>query len=155
MPFMNLLRTTQGVGSVVATPAPPPLDRLLEPGKTVKVMIDAPGGARYLSLAAMLIPTNDAFLALDTVRLPRGTEEAMHYAMAYDAGTERNDESCASIPGPAYPECGGRDGGGARAEGGEGFVYIHSGIHGVGNFAPAMRGWLNPVALVHVVRIDH
>ncbi|MCU0244940.1 MAG: spondin domain-containing protein [Bryobacter sp.] len=152
MPFRNLLTATRGVGDVQMTPAPPPLDRLLGPGKSVKLMIDAPEGTRYLSLAAMLIPTNDGFVALDTVPLPRNGE-AVYYAMAYDAGTEMNDEKCASIPGPGYPECGG-DGGGARIGNGEGFVHIHSGIHGVGSFMPAMRDWQNPVALIRITRME-
>lgn len=153
MPFVNLLRTTQGVGAVATTPPPPPLDRLLEPGKSVKVQIAAPEGARYLSLAAMMIPTNDGFVALDTVALPRPKQEFMYYAAGYDAGTERNDQSCMSIPGPNYIECGG-NGGGARVEGGEGFVHVHAGIHATGNFTPANRDWRNPVALIRVVQLD-
>jgi hypothetical protein len=80
-----------------------------------------------------------------------GTEE--HRSPAYDAGSERNDELCASIPGPDFFECGG-PGGGSQVEGGEeGFVHVHSGIHGVGDLVPAERDWRNPVARISITRI--
>jgi hypothetical protein len=105
----------------------------------------------YLSVAAMLIPTNDAFVALDRADLPRhGT--VTYTARAYDAGTERNTETCASIPGPNFTECGG-PGGGARIGGGEGYVHVHKGIVGVGQFDPASRTWMNPVAYITIRRM--
>ncbi len=105
------------------------------------------GGGTYdrLSLAAMLIPTNDAFMGLDTA-LPMGSDVKVVYAYAYDAGTEVNDERCASIPGPSFPECRGPGGGGVAGRG-EGAVVISSGILGVGDF-PRTRDWKNPVARV-------
>ena len=57
---------------------------------------------RYVSLAAMLIPTNDTFVGA-RVELPATPAVRTVYAYAYDAGTEVNDETCASIPGPNYP----------------------------------------------------
>ena len=53
----------------------------------------------------MLIPTNDAFVGLNT-ELPHDFATKEVYANVYDAGSEWNDELCASIPGPAYSECG-------------------------------------------------
>ncbi len=47
---------------------------------------------------------------------------------AYDAGTEINDEVCASIPGGL--SCGGGEG--YNPEDGEGFVHPHPGLHGEG-----------------------
>lgn len=46
----------------------------------------------YLSILAMLIPTNDAFVGLDSIEIP--TEPGTYHYMlnAYDAGTELNDE---------------------------------------------------------------
>jgi hypothetical protein len=102
-----------------------------------------------LSLAAMLIPTNDAFMALNAVALPLPGHSGNHQAVAYDAGSEVNDELCSSIPGPNFAECGG-SGGGARAGGGEGFVHVHRGMHGIGDFKPNVRDWRNPVAQVTV-----
>ena len=75
---------------------------LLGPGQSVTVIVEANRFQRYLSLAAMLIPTNDAFVAIDSVPLPRKRRSVN--ALAYDAGTEANDQNCLSMPGP---RCGG------------------------------------------------
>jgi hypothetical protein len=92
---------------------------LLLPGQTVTVTIDAHHG-QVLSFAAMLIPTNDTFVALDRVRLPHfGTSR--HVAVAYDAGTELNDQNCANIPGPICMGEGFVEG---PQAGGEGFVHV-------------------------------
>lgn len=123
---------------------------LLDPGKSVSFQIQANPWQDRLSLAAMLIPTNDAFVALNAVQLPfPGWAAQTHTARAYDAGSEVNDELCSSIPGPFFAECGG-SGGGARVGGGEGFVHVHRGMHGVGQFMPSSRDWRNPVAQVQV-----
>jgi hypothetical protein len=123
---------------------------LLDPGKSVTFRIQGNPWRDRLSLAAMLIPTNDAFVALSAVSLPAAGQGAQtHTARAYDAGSEVNDELCASIPGPFFPECGG-SGGGARVGGGEGFVHVHRGVHGVGQLKASDRDWRNPVATVQV-----
>jgi hypothetical protein len=64
-------------------------DGLLGPGEEVSFMIETGDGFKRLSLAAMLIPTNDTFVALDGIVLPNGGES--FYAQAYDAGSEEND----------------------------------------------------------------
>lgn len=125
---------------------------LTNPGATVTLTIRGRPHRDRLSIAAMLIPTNDAFVAFNAVELPF-FGSASYVARAYDSGTEINNELCASIPGPGYPECGG-DGGGAKAGNGEGFVHVHRGIHGVGSFDPANRAWQNPVAFITVRRVN-
>ena len=70
------------------------------PGNTGGVVVTGSDTFNRLSLAAMLIPTNDAFVGLSTT-LPAAGEIKVLYAYAYDAGTEVNDERCASIPGQA------------------------------------------------------
>lgn len=129
---------------------------LTNPGNTQTFTIDTRPGFDKLSIAAMLIPTNDAFIALPSFDLdgvPHGRNRSVTvFALAYDAGSERNDELCASIPGPNFAECGG-PGGGARVGGGEGFVHIHNGIHGVGNLNASLRTWLNPVASISIRRV--
>ncbi len=123
---------------------------LLDPGKSVSFRIQGNPWHDRLSLAAMLIPTNDAFMALNSVALPYPDAPMQsHTAVAYDAGSEVNDELCSSIPGPFFTECGG-SGGGARVGGGEGFVHVHRGMHGVGSFQSIARDWRNPVAEVRV-----
>jgi len=122
---------------------------LLAPGATVTMTFNAKG-AKYFSMAAMLIPTNDAFVALNGIRLP--SRSSNHVAIAYDAGSEPNDELCANIPGPV---CGGE--GASPDAGGEGYVHVHAGIHSHGDdinlLNASERDWRNPVALVKIKRI--
>ena len=119
---------------------------LLGPGQTATFMITGDKQNDRLSLAAMLLPTNDAFVAVSSMKLP--FHRAGRFAMAYDAGSEVNDELCASIPGPT---CGGAPFSEGQAEG---FVYVSSGIHGHGDLQPADYDWHNPIARVSVVRVD-
>jgi hypothetical protein len=119
---------------------------LLGPGETVTIKLPKGGGFNHISLAAMLIPTNDAFIALNGVKAPRGNKIIMYLSPAYDAGSEDNDEDCANIPGPV---CGGE---GSNAAGGEGYVHIHAGIHGIGGIAAADYDWRNPVARIVIQR---
>lgn len=142
-----LRATLQSSDQVTATEAG---SALLDPGKSVTFRIQGNPWRDRLSLAAMLIPTNDAFVALNAVPLPApGQGTQTHTARAYDAGSEVNDELCSSIPGPFFAECGG-PGGGARVGGGEGFVHVHRGVHGVGQLKASDRDWRNPVATVQV-----
>jgi hypothetical protein len=127
---------------------------LTDPGQSVTLTVDAPGAFNHLSVASMLIPTNDGFFAVNGVEGPRGNQELTLFSPAYDSGSERNDELCASIPGPLFMECNnGPGGGGAPTGGEEGFVHIHAGIHGIGNLIPARRDWRNPVARITVRRV--
>lgn len=119
---------------------------VLAPGASQTVTIEGNSGD-LLTLMAMLIPTNDAFVALDAVPLPAaGTMSTT--AVVYDAGTEPNDELCANIPGPV---CGGE--GDSPDVDGEGFVHVHSGIHGGGDLAVANYDWRNPAAKVTIRRL--
>lgn len=144
-PFETALASTPGVHGVAIGVG------LLGPGETQTVTVEGHRNDR-VSLAGMLIPTNDAFVAIDGAGpFRRGTHSA--FALAYDSGTEVNDELCASIPGPDFAECSGPGGGGAPEGDEEGFVRIHEGIHGIGNFDEASRDWRNPVAKVSIRRI--
>lgn len=126
---------------------------LTNPGATTTLVLQGRGGFARLSIAAMLIPTNDAFFAVNGLVLPHGNDTLTLTVPAYDAGSERNDELCVSIPGPFFAECRGSGGGGAPLGGEEGFVHIHAGIHGIGDFKAADRDWRNPVALITVRRL--
>jgi hypothetical protein len=141
---------TANVGEVVT--GPPPLAGLQGPATTRSYEISS-GGFSHLSLAAMLIPTNDAFVGGSSIALPLGFEPLVLDLLAYDSGTEVNDETCASIPGPSFSECGG-PGGGARAGRGEGAVTVHNGMHGVGAMNRALRDWRGPVARVTIQRLQ-
>jgi len=121
----------------------------------VTASFDITGGGVFtrLSLAAMLIPTNDAFVGAGSIVLPTGFDPMVVDLLAYDSGTEANDERCASIPGPGFTECGG-PGGGARVGRGEGAVTVHNGMHGVGDMNRSLRDWRGPVARVTIQRVQ-
>jgi hypothetical protein len=145
-PLKMLLARTPGVHGISVGGAP------LPPGHSTTMRVK---GHRddQVSLAGMLIPTNDGFVAVNGAGpFDHGTQTI--WVPGYDAGTEINDESCASIPGP-HMECPGGMGSGGDPGDGEGFVRIHEGIHGVdgGDFEPADRDWRNPVAQVRIRRI--
>jgi len=157
-PLATLLRANPDVKEVVISPAPPPAANLVDPGETITLRVQAGGRFDHFSVVAMLIPTNDGFFALNDVEGPKGNESLIRLSPAYDAGTERNDETCASIPGPSFSECvtpanPSGNGGGAAPGGGEGYVHIHAGIHGIGNMNAAMRDWRNPVAKITIRRL--
>jgi hypothetical protein len=76
------------------------IDGLLDPGLTAKVRVRASRRHSRISLAAMLIPTNDTFFAVNGARLPHFGANTLG-APGYDAGTEENDQDCANIPGRA------------------------------------------------------
>jgi len=122
----------------------------LPPGASVRLSIATRGAFRFVSVAAML-PTNDAFFALNGVEGPRSREVLTRYSPAYDAGTEANDELCTHIPGPPTV-CQGE--GFNPARGADDFVHIHPGIHGIGNLSAARYDWRNPVARITIRRAE-
>jgi hypothetical protein len=119
---------------------------LLAAGQTVSFTIDATGAAQYLSVAAMLLPTNDSFTAVNGLNLPLWGSKTV-LMQGYDAGSELNDELCVSIPGPT---CGGE---GVSAAAGEGYVYISPGIHGAGDVSVQAYDWRGSVAKITVTRM--
>jgi archaellum component FlaF (FlaF/FlaG flagellin family) len=123
---------------------------LLMPGDSVTVTVSATHGAREISLASMLIPTNDSFIALNGVRAPKGNRTTVYYSPGYDAGTEPNDENCRNIPGPV---CGGA--GGSPEAGGEGYVHISAGIAGIADLDAATYDWHNPTAKITIRRVSY
>jgi len=94
---------------------------ILAAGESVTVRVKASRRYRFISLAAMLLPTNDAFVALNATDAPWSRKEKTVMAIAYDAGTETNDEDCTNIPGP---HCDGTPF--SPDDEGEGFVHVHS-----------------------------
>jgi hypothetical protein len=121
------------------------------PGQFASVEIDVARSWSEISLAGMLVSSNDAFLALNGENLPSYLRSGRYthtlYARAYDAGSEANTESCDHIPGPPCGNPGNR-----VTEGAEGYVYPHSGIHGTADLDPSMWDWNNPVALITIER---
>jgi hypothetical protein len=117
-------------------------DTPILPGETLTLYVSGQNKSR-ISLASMLLPTNDGFVALNSKRI-KPNRVTTFLLPAYDAGTEDNDEDCANIPGPL--SCGGGEG--YNPEPGEGFVYPHPGTHGDGGFSAADFSWADPVAMV-------
>ncbi len=138
-----LTTVIQDSGSALAVAT---ADGLLGPGESVTIMIAGDDIYSRISAMAMLIPTNDAFFAIQGMKLPKNSNPRVETAVAYDAGTEPNDELCASIPGPV---CGGE--GPSPDVDGEGFVHVQAGIHGIGDLDASERDWRNPVARISIV----
>ena len=121
----------------------------IPPGHSAVIHITADRRAKLLSVAAMLATTNDAFAAVRGLRLPRRGGQAGTRAVAYDAGSEGNNENCDFIPGPPCNAANARDTATA-----EGFIHIHNGVHGGADLVPADQDWRNPVMQVDVAVIS-
>jgi hypothetical protein len=123
---------------------------MIHPGMSETIMINADTDNPLISIASMLVSTNDTFLGLDAAVLPlRNSEFLLH---AYDAGTEYNSEDCAFIPGPP---CG--NGGVHDPTPAEGFIYISNGLHGIAGALGVPEetyDWTGPVARVEIRRVQ-
>jgi hypothetical protein len=140
-PLQMVLRDSGQVLDAVSTSG------LLAPGASVTVRVK--GNSRFdrLSIAGMLLPTNDGFVGLNSAELPWDRATVTLTLGGYDAGTELNDERCANIPGPLCMGAGGSPGTA------EGFVHVHNGIHGIADLSAAKYDWRNPVAQVTIRRV--
>jgi hypothetical protein len=131
------------------------------PGETkmlgVNVSIDmAKSNQLLFSLVNMLGNTNDAFTGVDSIAiggLAIGENLTLN-AMGYDAGTEMNTESAATIPGPA----GGGEGFNAVRDDIADQVTMHSGAvtHDDGKIDSTLtqiHRWDNPVARITITRL--
>jgi hypothetical protein len=138
-PLMSLLEADPEVADVQQGAAAIP------PGGSDTIVVDAPSSFRLVSLASMLVNTNDGFIGVQHIAAPR-TGVTTLFVPAWDAGSEVNDEDCENIPGPA---CGNTESGQPE----DGFVHIHNGVHGGGDLDPATYDWHNPVARIDVRRV--
>jgi hypothetical protein len=127
------------------------------PGASETIMVKADDGFDHVIVASMLIPTNAGFFALNDVEGPKGNSTITLYSLAYDAGSKPDDELCAHIPGPA----GVCSGTGFVPEGTDcsnspaciGHVFVHRGIHGIGDLDASKFDWRNPVAKIVIQRL--
>ena len=155
VPLVDEVAAANGVWKAVAllTDRTPPI---LLPGESNSITIRASGNAKYLSAAAMLGATNDAFYAVRGALLPKGVGEITHvYANAYDAGSEQNDESADTVGALGATDDDPEAGDGIN-ENGEGYIHVHAGIHGIGGLGgldAAIYDWRNPVVEVTIERI--
>lgn len=141
-----------------------PASGLLAPAMTTSTSIATSDGNMYLSITAMMLPTNDGFIGLDSWPIPTEAGTYTFTLNAYDAGTEANDEiiNGGGTPGvagiPAAP--GGNGGSGASgvtAVEENNKVHVHRGNLGDDDLQAGksdvdntVHRWLNPVALVTV-----
>jgi len=155
VPLVDEVAASEGVWEAVAllTDRTPPV---LLPGESNSTIIRASYKARYLSAAAMLGATNDAFYAVRGVPLPKRFGEITRvYANAYDAGSESNLESADTVGALGATEDNPATGEGID-DNGEGYIHIHAGIHGIGGedgLDAAVHDWRNPVVEVTIERI--
>ena len=126
---------------------------------SVTLTVTASEGAKFLSVASMLICTNDGFTGVDSLRLPKRVGDAIVVRSAgYDAGTERNTEDFADIVPPCQGLVGvssGEPGTGTSnpALAQRGVIHHHPGITGGADLVPAIHGWIDPVAEITVERV--
>lgn len=151
--------------SIGATQSNNPAEGLLVAGASATTTLNTDGTSNVLlSVAGMLLPTNDGFVALNSMGIPTDAGTYTFYAKAYDAGTEANDEiigsgapGAAGFPAPApVAATTGVDGTGIAATA-EGFVHIHRGVlgdtdaaGGLSDIDSTAHRWLNPVAKITV-----
>lgn len=142
----------------------PAMGLLAAGAKTSGIMLDTQT-MTHLSIVAMVLPTNDAFVGLDAWKIPTTAGTYTLNLNAYDAGTEANDEiiNGGGMPGtPGIPAAPGGDGGtngtGVMDGSSNTKVHIHPGVLGDTDTAGGMSDldsrihrWLNPVARVIVV----
>jgi len=116
------------------------------PGSSDSFEVETLAGARRLSVAFMLVNTNDGFSGLDSIRLPRHGSAVVD-VYAYDAGSEVNSELAADIPGP----CCGSPGMGTPSHE---RIHLHEGIRGDADLDAATYGWNGPVARITIRRLE-
>jgi len=141
-----------------------PASGLLAPASSTQVMDLDTGDNNQLSIVAMLLPTNDGFIGLDSWDIPNTAGTYTIYLNAYDAGTEANDEivnggGAAGVAGiPANPGAnGGENATGVTSSESNNMIHIHRGnvgdtnaTGGISDVDSRIHRWLNPVAKVIV-----
>ena len=142
VPLANTLSGLPQVFEAQDTSAPIP------PGMSATYLINGHHRFTVVSVVAMLVNTNDAFLALDSERLPLACGASRAFEVgAYDAGTEVNNESATHIPGPV-----GNNPFVREPEGN--LIAPHAGVQGGADLDPDVHGWEGPVARITIERID-
>ena len=149
------LSAEPGVFQVISTQAP--INRIGGPAglpRSRTFTIGASANANRLSIAVMIICTNDGITGISGVKLPGGFKPESHLVGAWDAGTEQNNERFNQIvdpcqmagPVPAPPDGNGRV---ATTD----VIARHHNIIGGGDLSVALHGWKFPVARITVQRL--
>ena len=127
------LRDVAGVKDTLTLDPPP-----LPPGQEATATLSASPGD-HVSVISMLACTNDA-ITIGTLIVPEaGSLPAMSSGRVYDAGTEENAETAATVP------CLGGEGvSNGDAADGEGSITHHAGIGGEADLNDEQHGWDGP-----------
>ena len=146
-----------------------PAAGLLAPGTSVQtVMMNTDGtDNNYLSVVAMILPSNDGFAGLSHWAIPSQPGTYTINVNAYDAGTEANNELLGTanagavgvLGAPGAPSgSAGTGGTGVASSDHNPHIHIHRGIlgdtnstGGLSDFDSRVHRWLNPVAHITVV----
>jgi len=161
MPMFNLFNGSDKVTQAVdiARPLTPSGKVVGDFTDSVTFDIQARLGDR-LSLATMLICTNDGFTGLDRVMLPH-SGSVVYYASGYDAGTEDNTELSADIvdpcsglgPAPLAGDPNGNEDAAVDTDPHQPIQH-HPNIAGVGDLSVADHGWRDPAVKVTITRLE-
>ncbi|USD38037.1 spondin domain-containing protein [Ferrimonas sp. SCSIO 43195] len=151
--------------SIGAVSAANPAQGLLAPAASTNASLEVDSGM-VLSVTAMILPSNDGFVGLDSWPIPSEPGTYTINLNAYDAGTEANDEvlvaGAGGAPGtPGMPAIPGTNGGsgasGVTTEEPNTKVHIHRGnlgdsnaSGGISDVDSRIHRWLNPVARITV-----
>lgn len=137
-----------------------PASGLLAPGMSTSYTLSTDMANTYLSLAAMVLPSNDGFVGASNWMIPETAGTYTLFLNAYDAGTEANNEiiNGGGAPGvlgiPGAPSGGSGTGGmGITDTEANTMVHIHRGTigddmmeGGKSDLNNSIHRWLNPVA---------
>lgn len=115
------------------------------PGQKSDIVVEANDKRFKLSLVSMLARTNDAIVVAKNIatNLKVG-QQSVTLAHVYDAGAEKNTESCEHIPAPPCMNPG-------MGEDGEGFIRPHEGVVGIGDL-DLSRDTFAPIAAKVIVK---
>lgn len=137
-----------------------PAAGLMAPGQSVSFELDTHEINSKLSITAMILPTNDGFVGLDSLNIPTRAGTYTYYLNGYDAGTEVNDEiingggapGAAGIPADPLGQNGMNATGVINSENNTN-IHVHRGVigdtdttGGASDLDSRIHRWLNPVA---------
>lgn len=163
--FADLSTTLPSTSSKQENPA----NGILMAGKTTTATVMSSDINSRLSIVGMFVPSNDAFVGLNSWPIPTTAGTYQVTVNAYDAGTEANTEirmasgtSCAigvaglPVAAPLDAEVG-HNGTGIPNVTAEGYVHIHRNTvgdsdqnGGISDLQSQKHRWLNPIARVTV-----
>lgn len=165
------LVTAAGTGNFVNNPVkildPSAEPGFLNPGLSTSATINTDAtGETHLSVVSMILPTNDAFIGLESQLIPTEAGTYTYYVNGYDAGTEGNDEilnatGCDSttvgMPGAPGGDADSSASGVSTADTNTN-IHVHRGVlgeatadgTGISDLVNHIHRWQNPVAEITV-----